>query len=147
MCVIIGYKRRCLFIIYSLKLINTFSAQSIAIMNGSNSIIKTLSGPVKGLIKNTDTGKEYFSFQHIPYAKRLEGEWRFKDPRPVETWTETLDATKEGDASYQFDIWRPDPVLTGGDNCLALNVYSPNVRIKTQSNHDDLSNIRYYDNS
>lgn len=97
-------------------------------MNGPNPVIKTLSGSVEGLIKNTEAGKKYFSFQHIPYAKPLQGEGRFKDPQPVEPWTNTLDATKEGAAAYQFDIWRPDPVLTGGDNCLALNVYSPNVR-------------------
>lgn len=98
-------------------------------MNASSPVIKTLSGPVKGLIKSTDTGKKYFAFHHIPYAKPLEaGAGRFKDPQPVQSWTSTLDATKEGDAAYQFDIWRADPVLTGGDNCLALNVYSPNVR-------------------
>lgn len=98
-------------------------------MNGSSPVIKTLSGPVKGLVKSTEKGKKYFSFQHIPYARPLEGANRFKDPQPVQPWTNVLDVTKEGDAAYQFDIWRTDPVLTGGDNCLALNVYSPNVSL------------------
>lgn len=96
-------------------------------MTTPNHVIKTFSGSVKGLLKQTETGKNYFSFQSIPYGKSLVGEKRFKDPEPVEPWNDTFDATKEGDAAYQFDIWRPDPKITGGDNCLSLNVYSPNV--------------------
>ncbi|XP_063701626.1 esterase B1-like [Culicoides brevitarsis] len=100
-------------------------------MQTQNPVVATLSGPVKGLIKQTDTSKRYFSFQGIPYAEPLHGEFRFKAPRPVKKWSETLDATRESDISYQFDIWRPDPMLTGGDNCLNLNIYTPNIEPAT----------------
>lgn len=102
-------------------------------MSVTNLIVKTKSGPVKGLKKETDIGKEYYSFQHIPYAKQPVGQLRFKDPEPVEPWTEVVDATKEGPPAYSYDMFLPSgAAFVGGDNCLALNVYTPNVCLNTK---------------
>lgn len=92
-------------------------------------IVATFTGPVKGKIAKNDVGKEYYSFQHIPYVKKLEGEWRFKDPRPIEKWTEVLDCTEEGPAAYQLDIADPQgPKWIVDDNCLGINVFTPQVK-------------------
>lgn len=40
-------------------------------------VVRTLSGPVRGANRTTETGREYFSFQGIPYAQPPEGEFRF----------------------------------------------------------------------
>lgn len=107
-------------------------------MSGSNSIVKTNYGPVKGQVKKTELGKEYFSFQNIPYVKQPIGELRFKDPQPIEPWIDVLDATKEGPACYNFDVFRPNgPELIGGDNCLGLNVFTPTVRIFCEYKSND----------
>lgn len=96
-------------------------------------IVKTISGSVKGISRKTDTGKLYYSFQHIPYVQQPKGDLRFKNPKPVEPWTETLDCTKEGPSCYRFDAEKPGlPEFLGSDDGLGVNIFTPNVRtIKT----------------
>lgn len=94
----------------------------------STSIVKTNSGPVKGISKQTELGKLYHSFQHIPYVEQPKGDLRFRDPQPVKPWTETLDCTEEGSPAYSFDMFLPDgPKVVGSDDCLGVNVFTPNV--------------------
>ena len=41
-------------------------------------IIPTQYGPVQGIIKTTETGRTYYSFQGIPFAAPPDGPLRFK---------------------------------------------------------------------
>uniref|UniRef100_A0A336M9J9 Carboxylic ester hydrolase n=1 Tax=Culicoides sonorensis TaxID=179676 RepID=A0A336M9J9_CULSO len=88
-------------------------------------IIHTKSGPIQGLLKKSELGDNYYSFERIPYAKAPIGELRFKAPVPIDPWNETLDASKEGPiphcAKNHFD-------LPESEDCLNLNVYSKNIR-------------------
>uniref|UniRef100_A0A336KGN9 Carboxylic ester hydrolase n=1 Tax=Culicoides sonorensis TaxID=179676 RepID=A0A336KGN9_CULSO len=93
-------------------------------------IIQTSYGLVKGLQKQNFYNKSYYAFYAIPYAQQPTGEHRFSDARPLEPWTGTLDATKVGDASWNFDRLNPNPAdkkIIGSDNCLHLNVYLPEL--------------------
>lgn len=95
-----------------------------------SSTIETSNGRVRGLQKLNCYEKPYLAFYAIPYALQPTGEFRFKDARPLKPWTETLDATKVGDASWNFDRVNPFPEekkIIGSDNCLHLNVYVPKV--------------------
>lgn len=97
-------------------------------MSTSTTIVKTKSGPVKGITKETDLKKVYHSFQHIPYAQKPIGELRFRDPKSVLPWTETIDCTKEGPPAKSLDIFLPDgPKVVGSEDCLGVNVFTPDV--------------------
>lgn len=92
--------------------------------------IETSYGRVKGLLRLSCYEKPYFAFYGIPYAKQPTNAFRFKDPRPLEPWKGTLDATKVGVACWNIDRMNPDPaqkIITGSDNCLHLNIYVPEV--------------------
>lgn len=41
-------------------------------------VVQTQHGPVEGIVRTSDLGREYFSFQGIPYARPAEGELKFK---------------------------------------------------------------------
>lgn len=49
-----------------------------------------------------------------------------KAPVPLEKWDGILDATKDGELCTQIDM--ADGGLKGSENCLFINVYTPNVR-------------------
>lgn len=48
-----------------------------------------------------------------------------KDPQPAEPWVGIKDATKEGNVSYQRSF--PSGEIQGDEDCLFLNVYTPQV--------------------
>lgn len=99
------------------------------------SSIITNYGPIKGIEKTTADGKAYSAYFGIPYAKQPVGELRFRDPEPLEPWTEELDASKENDGAYQVNAYsllsrNKDPII-GSDECLVLNVFKPKTDEKT----------------
>lgn len=95
-----------------------------------NQVINTNSGPIKGQWRTTDANKEFVAFSNIPYVKSFVGDRRFKDPEPVERWSEILDATKEGPASLNIDPFRADNDLCEGSlESLGINVFTPNVSL------------------
>lgn len=94
-------------------------------------IIETNYGRVQGLIKFTENSKLYHSFQGIPYAKQPVGEYRFRDPRPLEPWAGVLDASEEGTGCYHLDPFnKQGSVFLGSDECLDLNIYTPDLSPK-----------------
>lgn len=91
-------------------------------------IVKTNYGQVRGVVKVTDDGKQYNSFQGIFYATQPRGDLRFRDPTPLEPWDDIFDATKEGQVAYNYDLYSVvGAPFTGGDDCLTLNVYTPDL--------------------
>ncbi|XP_063545596.1 juvenile hormone esterase-like isoform X2 [Cydia strobilella] len=80
-------------------------------------------GELQGRVVESPSGKAYYSFQGIPYAKPPLGTLRFQAPQPLEPWDGVRDATSEGNISAQikFDMFE------GDENCLYLNVYTPNI--------------------
>ena len=51
-------------------------------------VVKTVEGPVRGLVNNG-----VYEFKGIPYAAPPTGELRWRPPQPVAHWQEPLDAT------------------------------------------------------
>lgn len=78
--------------------------------------IQTKSGTVRG--NKTDGCYQFFG---IPYAKSE----RFQDPKEY-FWSGILDATKYGESSLQDS----EGEVIGGENCLNLNILTPNVKGK-----------------
>ncbi|MFB7722422.1 carboxylesterase family protein [Nocardia sp. NPDC056100] len=85
-------------------------------------------GPVRGLVDG-----DLAVFRGIPFAAAPVGPLRFAAPEPPESWSAALDAEIPGPAVPQ----NPSPMaailgsekLPGSDedNCLTLNVFTPNV--------------------
>ncbi|KAK3918128.1 Esterase B1 [Frankliniella fusca] len=91
-------------------------------------VVKTDKGPIRGKeVVSEDTGEKYFSFQGIPYARPPVGSLRFKPPEDIDPWTEVKDCRQEAKACIQRHMYLRD--LRGSEDCLYLNVYSPQLNI------------------
>lgn len=89
--------------------------------------VETEKGTLRGQEKTSEffSCKKYFSFQGIPYAKPPLGQLRFKDPEEPEAWSGVRDALKEGNDCSQIHLL--DQASFGSEDCLYLNVYTPQV--------------------
>ncbi|XP_041980325.1 juvenile hormone esterase-like isoform X2 [Aricia agestis] len=69
----------------------------------------------------------YYSFKGIPYAQPPLGERRFKEPKPPTKWEGVRQATSHGPICSQKDLFSGKIVEGGSEDCLYLNVYSPDL--------------------
>ncbi|CAB3233604.1 unnamed protein product [Arctia plantaginis] len=88
-------------------------------------IVSVEQGQLQGRIVSGAVGKSFYSFQGIPYAKPPLGSLRFQAPQPPEPWDGVRDATSEGNCTAQLDTLKNE--YMGDENCLFLNVYTPNL--------------------
>lgn len=81
-------------------------------------------GDLLGLKKSSTLLSSYYAFKGIPYAEAPVGSLRFRNPVPHPGWSDVLDARKHGSSCVQ-----PGTLLgySGSEDCLFLNVYSPNL--------------------
>ncbi|CAK1555096.1 unnamed protein product [Leptosia nina] len=90
--------------------------------------VKIDDGILKGEISENKYGDPFHSFKGIPYAQPPLGDLRFKAPQPIEPWNGVRQADRLGSPCYQYDMFIvPYPPPKGGEDCLYINVYSPNV--------------------
>ncbi|XP_047513987.1 cholinesterase-like [Pieris napi] len=99
---------------------------------------------MRGKVCSTPCGKQYYSFEGIPYAKPPLGPLRFRvstiisppfwdngnnikinlqDPQKFDYWCGVLDATKPGNKPVQINPYNQS--IEGSEDCLYLNVYTP----------------------
>lgn len=88
-------------------------------------VVQTEHGPVKGIQQQTLFGRDYFSFQGIPYMKAPLGKLRFRSPEPPTPWKEPIDATKKSPAYTQIDTLHQK--LVGQDDAGVVNVFTPSI--------------------
>ncbi|XP_065211403.1 esterase E4-like [Planococcus citri] len=88
-------------------------------------IVEVKQGKLEGK-ENTSvlSGKKFYTFSGIPYAKPPVGDLRFRPPKPAEKWEGILDATYEKDICIQKHTILGD-ILSGSEDCLHLNVNTP----------------------
>ncbi|XP_067007332.2 esterase FE4 [Anabrus simplex] len=87
--------------------------------------VEVAQGTLRGRKINSKCKGTFYSFQGVPYAKPPVGPLRFKDAQPVEPWPGIRDALQEGNISLQLD--GESKQLRGSEDCLYLNVYSPQL--------------------
>lgn len=94
-------------------------------------VVKTKSGRVEGVTNNG-----VIHFLGIPYAQSIAGKNRFAPPKPVEPWADIFKADRFAESSPQpssdptgaspvTPAFEPPAYVKPGDNCLALNVWTP----------------------
>ncbi|RWS05335.1 Venom carboxylesterase-6-like protein, partial [Dinothrombium tinctorium] len=87
--------------------------------------VQTSFGVVKGTITSLQ-GRSIVSFRGIPYAKKITGENRFKDPLLPIPWTSKLFANKKvmcPQLERRFKLRQND--IPQSEDCLYLNIFFP----------------------
>lgn len=87
--------------------------------------VETEYGVVKGVMKTTVLGVDYFSFQGIPYMKPPVGKLRFRDAEPPVKWSE-FDATGHC-ASFVCRDMLTFQVM-GQEDAATINVFTKDVK-------------------
>lgn len=88
--------------------------------------VKVNEGVLEGEIVEGSLGGTFYSFKGIPYAKPPVGNLRFKAPQPPVPWDGIRNAKEHGPVCYQFNLFT-GAIVEGSEDCLYLNVYSPNI--------------------
>ncbi|XP_013141587.1 PREDICTED: cholinesterase 1-like [Papilio polytes] len=89
--------------------------------------VRISDGILEGEVINNEYGGKIFSFKGIPYAQPPLGDLRFKAPLPPKPWSGVRDAKKLGDSCQQYDAFFLRKFVAGSEDCLYLNVFSPNI--------------------
>jgi carboxylesterase type B len=87
-------------------------------------VVETHSGPVKGSVIVFNKHK-INQFLGIPYAEPPIGVNRFGKPKPVQKWTQTVDATHVKNICWQSSAAKAQTHIQS-ENCLLLNIWSEN---------------------
>ncbi|PSN33169.1 Venom carboxylesterase-6 [Blattella germanica] len=96
-----------------------------------------LQGEMKGTTMTSRSGTNFHAFMGIPFAEPPIGELRFKvlkfhitvqAPEPPRPWNGVLNATADGPLCLQKNYLELNPQVQGQEDCLYLNVYTPNLR-------------------
>ncbi|KAJ2951271.1 hypothetical protein O0L34_g5672 [Tuta absoluta] len=73
----------------------------------------------------------YYSFKGIPYAAPPLGELRFKAPQPLLHWKGIRNASEHGSICIQADPFADNKFVPSSEDCLFLNVYTPDLKPMT----------------
>ncbi|KDR18975.1 venom carboxylesterase-6-like [Zootermopsis nevadensis] len=90
-------------------------------------IVTTYQGNMRGTTMTSRSGRTFHAFLGIPYAAPPVGELRFKAPEPPQPWGNILNATQDGPMCMQKNYLEPNPRVQGQEDCLYLNVYTPDL--------------------
>ncbi|XP_075213387.1 juvenile hormone esterase-like isoform X4 [Lycorma delicatula] len=91
--------------------------------------ISTPQGDIKGTIIKTINGREIQAFTGIPYGKPPVGDLRFKNPVPFGSWKGVRDGSKDCPLCMQNGENIGIKGIFGSEDCLYLNVFTPNFTI------------------
>ncbi|GAB6028662.1 hypothetical protein CHUAL_004490 [Chamberlinius hualienensis] len=114
-----------LFVLIPIVLVNI-----VSLVVTQNPIVEIAEGQLQGKTGESVFGRPYSAFLSIPFAQPPVGDLRFKAPTPSSSWTGILDATTDPPLCAQS---LGGPSATGQDDCLYLNVYSPQLPDETSN--------------
>lgn len=108
-------------------------------------VVKTTHGPVRGSIATSRKDLKFYSFKGIPYAKPPLGKLRFKvhyrnifykyygaiyyqAPEEPDKWEDVLNTITDPPYCAQKNYLFANPKVEGSEDCLYLNVHTPQVQ-------------------
>src|SRR5262249_44851200 len=86
-----------------------------------NPIVAVTGGKIHGALLEPGGA----AFKGIPYARPPVGEFRWREPAPVEAWTGVRDVTSGGPPCAQNPYFVHDAKEISKEDCLYLNVWTP----------------------
>lgn len=89
-------------------------------------VVDTVHGPVIGVKKSSVLGRDYFSFNAIPYMKAPVGKLRFRDAQLPEKWTKPLDTT--GDRPTYLISNALTGAVDGQEDAGIVSVFTPYLK-------------------
>ncbi|KAF5307859.1 hypothetical protein FQR65_LT06591 [Abscondita terminalis] len=84
-------------------------------------------GILQGKKEISRNGRTFNAFTGIPYAKPPINNLRFQPPVAASKWKGIFDATKPHPRCLQLYSYLKNSTVIGSEDCLYLNVYTPNV--------------------
>ncbi|XP_076066315.1 juvenile hormone esterase-like isoform X2 [Oratosquilla oratoria] len=98
-------------------------------------VLEIIQGRLSGVREESMKGRPFYAFRNIPYAKPPLGPLRFKDPEPAVGWDGIRDASSYPPRCIQqplVDCMDSQYFVSGQEDCLYLNVYTPKVSVRSQ---------------
>jgi cholinesterase len=85
-------------------------------------IANTEHGPVQGISKLSALGREYISFQGIPFMKAPVGKLRFRDAIAPNAWSDPYDTTEDAPCYCSSNLMTR--IIEGQENAGTINVFT-----------------------
>ncbi|CAG9859231.1 unnamed protein product [Phyllotreta striolata] len=89
--------------------------------------VRITDGILNGAYLTTVNNRKISGFTGIPFAKPPLGNLRFQAPRPNDPWTGERNATGAHAECPQRNTYLRSEVISGEEDCLYLNVYTPKL--------------------
>src|ERR1700750_847173 len=98
------------------------NAATFAQLNSATPNVKTANGMLEG---TDESGIR--TFKGVPFAAPPVGNFRWREPQPVQNWTGVRKATKFGPRAMQLPVFGDMSFRSDGmsEDCLYLNVWTP----------------------
>ncbi|KAL1140507.1 hypothetical protein AAG570_000437 [Ranatra chinensis] len=95
-------------------------------------------GVARGFYDTTVNGRPFAAFLGIPYARPPIRKHRFKEALPAEPWTGVYNAAFEPPMCLQYDhvTYKTDFPVHGNEDCLYINVFTPQVPNGNMTHYD-----------
>jgi len=94
-------------------------------------VVSAAAGDFEGYWTRTQFGRPIAAFEGIPYAQPPVGPLRFKVAQPLTQRLDHFQAKAPGSMCYQRNVYIFSPVIEGQEDCLFINVYTPEVSMAT----------------
>merc|ERR1712004_799907 len=96
-------------------------------VGGLNTLVSTSLGLVRGSEGKTEAGTSYTKYTRVPYAEPPIGKLRLREPVSKKAWSSELDATQDSPPCLQIDSLAGGNSIKGQEDCLYLNIFTPNM--------------------
>ncbi|XP_063590805.1 venom carboxylesterase-6-like [Penaeus indicus] len=107
-------------------------ALTTAVGGSGTPVVRVAQGLLSGLEEKSTKGRAFHSYYGVPFAKPPVGDLRLKDPVASEPWEGVLAGTEQPRPCLQVALMLPlmgirvsVDQLTGSEDCLYLNVFTP----------------------
>ncbi|KAJ4426249.1 hypothetical protein ANN_27061 [Periplaneta americana] len=114
------YTWLCFCSVVSMLVFTSFMLLLVARVH-ADCLVSIAQGTARGSLMNSYHGKEFCSYNGIPYAAPPVEDLRFRSPEPPAPWNGELNATKPGNSCLQYRY----AFYAGSEDCLYLNVHTP----------------------
>nr|WCC58154.1 carboxylesterase [Pharsalia antennata] len=113
--------------------ITVFTLIHIILLTIADPLVELPLGKIVGSVKESVSGRKFYAFEGVPYAKPPVGVNRFEEPLPIDPWNGTWMAnTVHKCLQYRHlsGSDNEDPVI-GLEDCLYLNIYTPSLDVNS----------------